>query len=399
MRFTRQAISRLTLPYGKSEAFFWDDTLPGFGIRLRSGGKRTWIAQYRSPSGQRRQTLGRLDVVGLDAARQHAKEVLAKVQLGSDPQAEKVIAKAKALLTFQATARRYLDGHASKKLKKSTFDDVERYLTSHFETFNDMPLHSVSHAIIASKLGEIANGSGPSAANRARAHLASFFAWAMGEGLVGANPVAETNRAIERGARERILSDQELAHIWLEAMPDTDFGRIVRLLILTGQRREEVSAMAWSELALHKPTKAVWSLPASRTKNGRPHDVPLSPASLAVLDTVLRRNDRDLLFGEGNGPFSGFSKAKSALDRRIAKYRAERLGVAVEKATLPTWTLHDLRRTAATGMASLGVQPHIVEAVLNHISGHRAGVAGAVLHGSGCGRIDPHPVWSQAMRT
>jgi len=108
-------------------------------------------------------------------------------------------------------------------------------------------------------------------------------------------------------------------------------------------------------------TRALIALPGRRTKNGRPHDVPLSRAALEALSGHPRRDDRDLVFGEGEGSFSGWSKAKTALD---------------ERCRVKDWTLHDLRRTAATRMADLGVQPHVIEAVLNHVSGHKAGVAG-----------------------
>ena len=147
-----------------------------------------------------------------------------------------------------------------------------------------------------------------------------------------------------------------------------DYGAIVRLLILTGQRREEVGGMLQSEI---DTAGALWRIGAERTKNGLPHEVPLSAPALAVLRGLRRRKDtgdeRDLVFGSRDGPFSGWSKAKSALDARLTGALG-RVPAA--------WRLHDIRRTVATGMADLGVQPHVIEAVLNHISGHKAGVAG-----------------------
>ncbi len=171
------------------------------------------------------------------------------------------------------------------------------------------------------------------------------------------NPVVGTNKSTDEVSRDRVLSDKELAAIW-NACSEDDYGRILRLLALTGQRREEVAAIAHSEI-----NGTLWTLSAARTKNGREHEVPLSDQALNIIESVPRRDDRDLLFGAGAGPFSGFSKAKAAMDTRLGKKVAP-------------WRLHDLRRTAATGMARLGVQPHVIEAVLNHISGHKAGVAG-----------------------
>jgi integrase len=182
----------------------------------------------------------------------------------------------------------------------------------------------------------------------------------MGEGYADSNPVIGTNRASTGASRDRILKDGELVKIW-SACRDDDFGWIVRLLMLTAQRRDEIAGLRRSEIEEDEDENKLIALPKERTKNSRPHDVPLSAQALAVLDEIEEDDERDLIFGYGEGGFSGYSKAKAALD--------ERCGVS-------DWTLHDLRRTAATRMADLGVQPHVIEAVLNHVSGHKAGVAG-----------------------
>ena len=158
--------------------------------------------------------------------------------------------------------------------------------------------------------------------------------------------------------------DEELAAIWNEA-GDGDYGAIVRLLILTGQRREEVGGHdLGSEIDLEGAT---WRIGGERTKNGLAHDVPLSSRAVDILRAVNRRDGRALVFGSREGPFQGWCNAKSALD-------SARVGRA--RARAEPWRLHDIRRTVATRMADLGVQPHVIEAVLNHISGHKAGVAG-----------------------
>jgi integrase len=195
----------------------------------------------------------------------------------------------------------------------------------------------------------------------------------MKKGLVDLHPVIATEPAIKAVSRDRVLSDGELVAVW-KACAEDGYGRIVRLLILTGQRREEVGAMADAELDL--PGRR-WTIPWERTKNGSrtriPHEVPLSDQALAIVNSAPRREGRDLLFGDGEGSFSGWSKAKEALDARIAEAQPKRAGKA--KPPQP-WRLHDIRRTVATRMADLGVPPHVVEAVLNHISGTKAGVAG-----------------------
>jgi integrase len=206
-----------------------------------------------------------------------------------------------------------------------------------------------------------------------------MFNWAIREGLdIAANPVLGTNRPAEPKSRERVLTDSELAEIWA-TFGDDDYGRIVKLLMLTAQRRDEVGGMRWTEL---DSDKNVWTIPSTRTKNHREHTVPLTDAAIALIP--LRREGREHVFGDGprrkgdsHRGFSGWSKSKAALDARILAARQKAADAGVEAEPLPDWRLHDLRRTAATVMADrLGVLPHIVEAVLNHVSGHRAGVAG-----------------------
>jgi integrase len=167
--------------------------------------------------------------------------------------------------------------------------------------------------------------------------------------------VLGTNKHSEDKPRERLLSDAELVKIWKSA-PDNGYGRIVKLLMLTASRREEIGGLRWSEVQ----DDAI-VLPPERVKNSREHMLPLAPMAVAVLEEQPRVKGRELVFGEGEGGYSGWSRSKERLD---------------EDCGVKNWTVHDLRRTAATRMADLGVQPHVIEAILNHVSGHKAGVAG-----------------------
>jgi len=153
---------------------------------------------------------------------------------------------------------------------------------------HSVPVHKVERADVAVELKRIAKDSGGISANRAQTALSSLYSWAMREGLTDTNPVIATNRQAAEVARERVLTDPELATIW-NALPDTDYGRIVKLLVLTGQRREEIGGLHWSEIDLDK---RMISLPASRTKNKRPHDIPLSDSALEVLSECQRRARR-----------------------------------------------------------------------------------------------------------
>src|SRR5262249_30415278 len=162
--------------------------------------------------------------------------------------------------------------------------------------------------VVAAHLRKIAEERGPVSADRARSNLSAMFAWAIGEGLCEINPVMGTNKSHDEKPGERVLSDAELAAIW-KAAPAGDYGRIVKLLMLTAQRRDEIGSLRWSEIK----EKQI-ELPPARTKNARSHDVPLSDMALAVLEDWPQRAKRDLVFGEGQGGYSGWSRAKSNLD-------------------------------------------------------------------------------------
>jgi integrase len=375
MKLTKALVGRLDLPPGKSDAIFFDEDDPGFGLRIRAGGKRTWIVQYRVGAKQRRVTLGTANTLDAEKARKAARDRLAQVTLGGDPQAEKIAARVKAKVTIGAVIESYLADRKSK-LRAKTFDETERYLRKHWRPLHGLPIHKIKRRDVAARLGEIVAENGRIAAARARANLSTLLAWAMGEGYVDQNVVIGTHRPDEETpARDRVLSDAELVEVW-NASRDDDYGRIVRLLILTGQRREEVGAMAWSELDTQNGT---WSIPETRTKNARLHVIILPSLARSLIEVIEKRKDVNCLFGRGKTGFGGWSKSKMALDQRICDARlkaAKKMRQRGEVMPITRWVLHDLRRTVATRMADLGALPHVVEAVLNHVSGHKGGVAG-----------------------
>jgi len=369
MRLTKQNVNQLTIPDGKSEHIEFDETLPGFGVRLRIGGKPKWIVQYRIGKKQRRITIGSVEAIDPDQARSQAKTTIAKVQLGGDPQTDKHSVRAKAKETLLVVIGTYLSTYSAANLKPNTLKEVRRSLMAHWKPLHEVQVHTLTRGMIASRLGEIAIHNGPFASNRSRAYLSAMLNWAVTQGLLESNPAHGTGKIAKEVARERVLSDDELALV-LKHAGSGDYGAIIRLLILTGQRREEVAAMEWGEIDF---SRAIWSIPGSRTKNKLPHDVPLSAEVIAILQSVIRREQRPWVFGSGDGPFSGWSKSKAALDARINNDLNSRLS---QVKTAQSWRVHDLRRTVTTRMGDLGVLPHVVEATLNHISGHKAGVAG-----------------------
>ncbi|WP_404286435.1 tyrosine-type recombinase/integrase [Microvirga sp. RSM25] len=298
MRFTKQSIAALALPAGKPYMIEWDNSLPGFGIRINEGGSRVWVVQYRAGGKSKRETVGRVDAIPLDDARKLAKATLAKVHLGADPHAERAADKARSAFTLEAVSEKYLR-RAKAKLKPRSYEEVERHLNRHWSTLKALPIHKIRRADVALRLEEIASEHGPFASNRARASLSALFSWAMGEGLAEANPVIGTNKTTDEVSRDHHLTPAELAAVWSHCRDD-DYGRIVRLLMLTAQRREEVAAMSWGEF---DERDGLWSIPKGRTKNGLPHDVPLSAPAIDTLNSATRREGRALVFGEGAGGF------------------------------------------------------------------------------------------------
>jgi len=242
-----------------------------------------------------------------------------------------------------------------------TLVEIKRYLLGpYFRALHSMPVDRIGRKDVAGRVLSIERESGAVTASRARTALQSLFVWAMQNGLAESNPFVGTVAPKEAKPRERVLDDAELAAIW-RAAGDDDFGRIVRLLIVTGQRRTEVGGLAWPEI---KPLdRGVWVIPSSRTKNGRQHSLPLSALALNVIRAVPERVGRPYLFGDRGAGFTGWSNGKRLLGERLGD-------------TVADWHLHDIRRSVATRMCDLGIAPHVVEELLNHHSGHRGGIAG-----------------------
>jgi integrase len=365
LKLNNRTIQRLTPPANKGDVIYFDRELPGFGLRLRRSGdaqvRRTWIVQYRARGRTRRVLIGSAEVLGAEEARAQARKVLGAVAIGRDPQAERAASRQRDGHSLRAVVADYL---AVKQpiLRPASFRVTKLYLTgkAYFGPLHGLGIGEITRAHVAARLLAITRNSGTVTGSRARSALSTLFAWALGEGLCEANPVVGTNKPPDSTPRDRVLDDSELAAIW-NACKDDDYGRVVRLLALTGARRAEIAGMRWSELDLDK---GFWSLPKERAKNKRALLLPLPQMALDIIAAVPRMVGRDQLFGQrAASGFTHWSEAKQTLDARLA-------GKARQ------WRLHDLRRTCATRMADLGVQPHIIEAVLNHYGGHRAGVAG-----------------------
>jgi len=353
MKLTTAVVASLALPPGKSDHIEWDDTLPGFGVRLRGRGKG-WVVQYRFARQTRRESLGDVRKVKLDDARRIARQRFAQVEMGADPAAERAVAAA-AALTLAAAAERYL-GARRDRMRPNTYKAAERYFRVYWKPLHERPLVAIKRADVAARLQELTQAHGRTAAARARDYLSAMFSWAMREGLCEANPVLATNDpAAGILPRDRVLSDDEIRIVW-NACGDDAAGRIVKLLLLTGCRRDEIGALKWSEIEA-----GLLTIPGTRTKNRRALVLPLPAVAIELLAAVAKQSGGEFVFGRGGDtPFSGWSAAKLYLDARIV--------ITTGKA-LPHWTLHDLRRSMRSGLGKLGVPPHVAELAINHVKG------------------------------
>jgi integrase len=230
----------------------------------------------------------------------------------------------------------------------------------YFKPLHAMPIDTITRRDVSARVVAIARTSGDPTAREARGALSTFFVWCLRMGLCEQNPVNDSFGPAAINARERVLSDAELAAIWNASGADEEYGKVIKLLILSGCRRAEIGDMCWGELDDPEQPSS-FTIPAGRSKNGKAHTLPVMPAMREIIASVPKMATRDQLFGQRSHGYTNWAQPKPGLDKRA--------GVA-------DWVVHDIRRTVATGMANLGVQPHVVEAVLNHYSGHRAGVAG-----------------------
>jgi integrase len=383
VKLDAKTISKLSLG-NRRDAIYFDESMPGFGFRIRqgAGGKisKQWIVQYRRAGSTRRLLLGPANVLTVTTAREAARKILARIALGEDPARERDEQRRKD--TFSATVAEYLANKATAR-RGETMRQVTRYLTkAYFKPLHSVPLDAIMRRDVAGQLVALQRRHGSTTAKLARTALSAFFAWAMEMGLAESNPVIGTPKPVKAPPRERVLSDQELAAVW-QAGGNDDFGKIVKLLILTGCRRQEIGGMRWEEIDIER---GIFALPAVRSKNNRALILPLPPPAVEIIATVPRLIGRRHLFGErGYKGFSSWARFKSIMDKAV---------------TIPPWRIHDIRRSVATGMANIGIFPHVIEAVLNHVSGHKAGIAGVYNLASYQAEVkDALLLWADHIRT
>jgi integrase len=357
LKLTKSAIDVLPTPV--KDLVYWDGGCPGFGIKITPKGRKVFIVLYRAGgagSRLRKYTIGPYGRVTLHQARAAALKIFAARTEGRDPAAEKQQARRRLVVDrVEDLVELFITEHVSKTRSAREISRLLRREVS--PSWGTRSVHEIGKRQIIELVTEVAARGTPSAANKLLKVVKAFFGWCVGRTILDASPANGLAAPARERPRDRVLDDDELTRIIRAARQiEGAYGGIVELLALTGQRREEVAQLTWDEVDLASQT---WTLPAYRTKNGKRHIVHLSKESIAVLMRTPRLG-RFVFSPSGAKPFQSFSAAKRELDKRS--------GVC-------DWRLHDLRRTCVSGMARIGVPPHVADKVLNHQSGTISGVA------------------------
>jgi integrase len=357
IKLTKSAID--ALPTLKSDVVYWDVASSGFGVKVTPKGRKVFVVLYRTGgagSKLRKYTIGPYGRVTLHQARVAAQKVFAAKLEGRDPAAEKREAKRRIVAD---RVEDLLEAFIAQRLSQNrSAAEISRLLRREVgKPWAGRSIHAIGKRDVVEAISAIEQRGAPAAANKTLKSIKTFLRWCVGRAILDQSPAEGVPLPAREVARDRVLGDQELAQVILAARKiGGSYGGIVELLAFTGQRREEVARLQWEELDLGQ---RVWRLPRSRTKNAKAHVVHLSEQSMALLRRLDRRGPY-VFSPVGNKPFQTFSKAKRLLDQLSG---------------VTGWRLHDLRRTCVSGMARLGIAPHVADKILNHQAGTISGVA------------------------
>jgi integrase len=365
LRITAASAEHIKIP-AKGQVEYFDQLLPSFGLRVSYNGTKAWFVTTRIRGKLVRITIGRFPGWSLARARDAARQIKSQAEAGIDPREIQRNALEEEARhhrnTFAAAADDFLAFYARRKLRTSTVREYERILLgSDTCKLRPRPISDITQHDIRDVIDAIEGRGSPGAANRALAYLKKFLSWCVDRGLIASSPAGRIEPPHSNGSRDRVLDEEEIAIIWSAFKAEGgSFGAIFKLLLLTGQRRGEIAGMQWNELKELEVSDPIWEMPGNRTNNKLAHIVPLSSAAVDLIRNIHTSNSIHVFTTTGTTPVSGFGKAKKRIDAWISKHHRP----------LPSWTLHDLRRTMVTRMnETLHVQPHVVEAVVNHASG------------------------------
>jgi integrase len=359
---TVRAIEAIQPPAARREIA--DRYLPGLYLVVQPAtGAKSWAVRYRHNGATRKLTLGSYPAIDLKAARELGAKALRTVAEGRDPGEEKAQARAKRSDSVDHIVEQFLERHCRRINRPKTAYETERLLRRHvLPRWHGRNIDSITRRDVLDVLDRVVDSGASIEANRTLAAVRKLFNWALSRDIIASSPCAGVKPPSAEHSRDRVLSDDELKRV-LQAADKVGwpFGSVVKLLALTGQRRDEVGQMRWSEVDFGK---RLWTLPRERMKANQPHEVALSAPAVDILKSAPRLVGADLVFStNGATPASGYSKAKRRID-------------ALLPPGTPHWTLHDVRRTVASGMARIGIGLPVVEKVLGHRSGSFRGVVG-----------------------
>jgi integrase len=390
MKLEEGTVRSIAVPEGRRDIVVYDSVQAGLFLRKFESGKAIYGVKYYVAGKERKVHIADARVKGaLALARKEAETLRAKARLGTDLVAEREAAKAareeeakQAENTLGKAIEKYLTARETE-LRPRSYQEVKRHLDKHWQPLHARPIRGITRDDITDTLKEIERKAGKVTADRCKSSLSTLFVWALDERLVTATPMVFIRRKVGKreGNRKRTLTATEIREIWLatDAVDDEgkrlvneDYARIVKLAILTGQRRTELGGLDWCEIFEGGASGHRIELPEIRTKNHLPHMIPLVQQALALLPE--KRNTTTKLFGRFDKGYTGWSKSKKELDVAIlaARRKADR-----KAPPMPAWVLHDTRRTLSTQLREQGfADTHLVEVILNHVNGTRSGSAG-----------------------
>lgn len=381
-KLTDRFLAALAVKEGRKDRLVFDTACPGLGVRVTAKGTRMFIAQWTDPAtkGKVREPLGIWGSITIDQARDAARARLGAVAKGVNPKAERARqraeaerVRAEAALTFGALVEEWAALHLAQRRERYRVEAV-RAIRYTFADLLKRPAARLTRADAVNALDKLVRAGKPTMAGRTLAYARAAFRWAEKRGKVPSNPFHGLPIATGSRARERVLSDAELAEVWAAAGTlGYPFASFFKLAMLTMQRRAEVAGMRWSEIA---GDLSQWTLSGSRMKNGRPHDVHLSEPVRAIVREIPHIEGCDFVFSTtGRTPISGISKAKVALDAAITAARAAATETGGKPEPLIPWRLHDLRRSGVSTLARLGFDSIVADKILAHQPAKLLGVA------------------------
>lgn len=349
MLLTAQAVEKLKPPK-EGRAEYFDSVVSGFHLRVTPKGKKSWNLTYRYHNKSRRMMLGSYPITSLAEGREKARQALKVLENGHDPAVmQKLDAEQGAQDTVNATIDLFIQRYAKPKNRswRETEAQLKRTLG---EPWGDKPVKDISRKDIHALLDQMLDEGKTHAVNNAFRAMRRYFNWLAEREIIDASPCMYIKLPHKAESRDRIMSDDEVRRFWAESEKlGYPFGSCLQLLMLTGQRRSEVAELQWSELDLDT---GLWCIPKERSKNGKAHEVPLSPAAVELLRSIPRWNPPYVFSTRGGlRPIQGFDKVKKEVE---------------QAAKLEDWRIHDIRRTVASGCARLGTSRHVIEKLLNH---------------------------------